>query len=58
MFYGFTKERGMAKALRHANIELEGTHHRGGDDANNIAKLFIDMMIKDWDPATGNLTQL
>lgn len=58
MFYGFTKERGMAKALRHANIELEGTHHRGGDDANNIAKLFIDMMIKDWDPATGDLTQL
>lgn len=58
MFYGFSKEKGMAKALAHANIELEGTHHRGGDDANNIAKLFIDMMIKDWDPATGNLTQL
>ncbi len=30
---------GMAKALRHAKIALEGTHHRGIDDARNIAKL-------------------
>jgi 3'-5' exoribonuclease 1 len=30
---------GMARALNLANIELEGTHHRGIDDAKNIAKL-------------------
>ena len=30
---------GMAKALRIAGLELEGTHHRGIDDARNIAKL-------------------
>lgn len=30
---------GMAEALQLAGIELEGTHHRGIDDAKNIAKL-------------------
>ena len=30
---------GMAKALQLAGITLEGTHHRGIDDARNIAKL-------------------
>lgn len=30
---------GMAKALKIAGIELEGTHHRGRDDAYNTAKL-------------------
>jgi putative RNA 2'-phosphotransferase len=30
---------GMVGALNLANIELEGTHHRGIDDARNIAKL-------------------
>ncbi|MBW4566337.1 MAG: exonuclease domain-containing protein [Mojavia pulchra JT2-VF2] len=33
------KRYGMAQALQLANIELEGTHHRGIDDAKNIAKL-------------------
>jgi inhibitor of KinA sporulation pathway (predicted exonuclease) len=33
------KRYGMAKALQLAGIELEGTHHRGIDDARNIAKL-------------------
>ncbi len=33
------KRYGMAEALQLANIELEGTHHRGIDDAKNIAKL-------------------
>ncbi len=32
-------ELGMAGALKHINIELEGTHHRGKDDARNIAKI-------------------
>lgn len=30
---------GMAQALRLAEIELQGTHHRGIDDARNIARL-------------------
>jgi inhibitor of KinA sporulation pathway (predicted exonuclease) len=33
------KRYGMAEALELAGIELEGTHHRGIDDAKNIAKL-------------------
>ena len=33
---------GMAKALRKAGIKLEGTHHRGIDDARNISKIFIN----------------
>ncbi|MCP9624618.1 exonuclease domain-containing protein [Nocardia otitidiscaviarum] len=42
---------GMAGALRLAGIALEGTHHRGGDDAWNIAALVIDMMQRDSWPA-------
>jgi inhibitor of KinA sporulation pathway (predicted exonuclease) len=33
------KKLGMAKALRHVGLELQGTHHRGIDDARNIARL-------------------
>jgi len=32
-------EQGMAGALALLDIPLEGTHHRGVDDANNIAKI-------------------
>ena len=32
---------GMGGALNRENIELEGTHHRGIDDAKNIAKIFL-----------------
>ncbi len=35
------KPRGMKKTLQFCGIELEGTHHRGIDDARNIAKIFI-----------------
>lgn len=33
------KPRGMASALQKVGIPLEGTHHRGIDDAQNISKL-------------------
>ncbi len=33
------REQGMAGALELLNIPLEGTHHRGVDDAKNIAKI-------------------
>jgi len=36
---GLPKRYGMAEALQLAEIELEGTHHRGIDDARNIAQL-------------------
>lgn len=32
---------GMGGALRKENIPLEGTHHRGIDDAKNISKIFL-----------------
>ena len=36
---GLRKRYGMAKALQLAGLPLEGTHHRGIDDARSIAKL-------------------
>lgn len=33
------KSVGMARALSALNFTLEGTHHRGVDDARNIAKI-------------------
>ncbi|MDY6938331.1 MAG: 3'-5' exonuclease [Cyanobacteriota bacterium] len=36
---GLKKRYGMAQALELVGISLEGTHHRGIDDARNIAKL-------------------
>lgn len=36
---GFYSEVGMAKALEELKIPLQGRHHRGSDDAYNIAKI-------------------
>ncbi|WP_026904653.1 3'-5' exonuclease [Pedobacter glucosidilyticus] len=36
---------GMQKALKRLNIPLEGTHHRGVDDAKNIAKI-LKLILK------------
>jgi len=41
-----TKAKGMARALNQLNIELEGTHHRGKDDAKNIAKILFKIHNK------------
>ena len=49
-FYGFKKQRGLKRALNHAQIELEGFHHRGVDDAHNTAKIFLDLIGKGWIP--------
>ncbi|MCP5052745.1 MAG: exonuclease domain-containing protein [bacterium] len=38
------KEVGMAGALRLVEIPLEGTHHRGVDDARNIALILKDLL--------------
>ena len=44
LWYGLPKEVGMSTALQIAGLPLEGTHHRGDDDAWNIAALFAGMM--------------
>lgn len=40
------KRPGMAQALQHAGLTLEGSHHRGADDAWNIAAL-IGKMVRE-----------
>jgi inhibitor of KinA sporulation pathway (predicted exonuclease) len=40
------QEGGMAQALELLNIPLEGTHHRGGDDAWNIAGILAKLILK------------
>jgi inhibitor of KinA sporulation pathway (predicted exonuclease) len=44
--HGLPHELGMAEALEHARLPLEGTHHRGHDDAKNIAKLLATLLGK------------
>lgn len=39
-FFGVSKGYGMADALSKLGIALQGTHHRGIDDARNIASIF------------------
>jgi 3'-5' exoribonuclease 1 len=36
---GISKKLGMAQALRQVGLEVQGIHHRGIDDARNIARL-------------------
>jgi inhibitor of KinA sporulation pathway (predicted exonuclease) len=45
--YGLAKRPGMAQALRIAGLPLEGRHHRGEDDAWNIAALVLDLQQRD-----------
>ena len=42
---GLKAETGMAKALQLLGIPLEGTHHRGGDDAWNIAAILGKLLL-------------
>jgi len=39
-------EVGMEKALQLLNLPLEGTHHRGVDDAWNIAGILSELVLK------------
>ncbi|MFF3570395.1 3'-5' exonuclease [Nocardia jiangxiensis] len=47
-----SKRFGMDAALQVAGLPLEGTHHRGGDDAWNIAALIVDMSRRGQWPAS------
>jgi len=42
--HGLPHELGMAEALELLKLPLEGTHHRGGDDAWNIALLLAGIL--------------
>jgi 3'-5' exoribonuclease 1 len=44
---------GMKGALNMEKMELDGTHHRGIDDAKNIAKIFIQYFDQ-WDFSPSN----
>ncbi|MFH9475977.1 exonuclease domain-containing protein [Streptomyces anulatus] len=47
--YGLRRRPGMAQALTVAGLPLEGRHHRGDDDAWNIAALVLDLAGRgDW----------
>ncbi len=39
---------GMAGALKMEQLTMEGTHHRGIDDARNIAKIFVQI-FEQWE---------
>lgn len=48
------RPKGMAEALRHAGLPLEGRHHSGADDAWNIAALVLRLIDKRaWPEAAG-----
>ncbi|MEW1779271.1 3'-5' exonuclease [Streptomyces sp. NPDC086777] len=49
--YGLRKRPGMARALEIAGLPLEGRHHRGEDDAWNIAALVLHLSARDRRPA-------
>ncbi|RAL25837.1 3'-5' exonuclease [Thermoflavimicrobium daqui] len=47
-FYQLRRPLGMKGALMHHDLPLDGTHHRGIDDARNIAKIAIRMIQEGW----------
>tara|TARA_B110000211_G_C14076989_1_gene552569 strand:+ start:193 stop:360 length:168 start_codon:yes stop_codon:yes gene_type:complete len=40
------KPMGMGRALKAEGFRLDGTHHRGIDDARNIVKIFLKYFDK------------
>jgi inhibitor of KinA sporulation pathway (predicted exonuclease) len=42
---GLPREIGMDAALRRLSLPLEGIHHRGGDDALNIARILAALLL-------------
>ncbi|WP_437910681.1 3'-5' exonuclease [Sorangium sp. So ce327] len=43
--HALSREVGMAEALERAGLPLAGTHHRGVDDAHNIAGLLAHLLL-------------
>ncbi|MGL5877440.1 MAG: exonuclease domain-containing protein [Xenococcaceae cyanobacterium] len=46
VIHALPNEIGMAEALEKLDLPLEGTHHRGGDDAWNIALILSELLLK------------
>lgn len=46
LLHGLEREPGMDTALEFLRLPLDGTHHRGIDDARNIAGIFINTLSK------------
>ena len=46
MLHGLDREPGLDSALDLLEMKLEGTHHRGVDDARNIGNIFIHTLKK------------
>ncbi|GGA16979.1 3'-5' exonuclease [Okeania sp. KiyG1] len=46
LVHALPKEVGMANALKLLDIPLEGTHHRGADDAWNISKILGKLLLQ------------
>jgi inhibitor of KinA sporulation pathway (predicted exonuclease) len=46
LVYGLSREVGMAGALERLGVPLEGVHHRGGDDAWNIAGILSRLLLQ------------
>ncbi|WP_186785249.1 3'-5' exonuclease [Streptomyces misionensis] len=55
--HGLRRKPGMDQALRIAGLPLEGRHHRGEDDAWNIAALVLDLLGRGAWPAAGSTAQ-
>jgi inhibitor of KinA sporulation pathway (predicted exonuclease) len=56
LVHGLPHEVGMDEALKMLRLPLEGTHHRAGDDAWNIA-LILATLLGRGDPAPGSREQ-
>ncbi|MEU2772104.1 3'-5' exonuclease [Streptomyces sp. NPDC007162] len=56
--YGLRKRPGMAQALEIAGLPLEGRHHRGEDDAWNIASLVLLLSARGHWPGPGGTPRL
>jgi inhibitor of KinA sporulation pathway (predicted exonuclease) len=46
LLHALPREVGMAAALTRLGFPLEGTHHRGGDDAWNIAAILGALLLR------------
>lgn len=46
ILHGLDREPGMDTALEHLKLKLDGTHHRGVDDARNIANIMLHTLKK------------
>ena len=46
MLYHLDTEPGMDAALKILGLNLKGVHHRGGDDAENIAEIYCSILRK------------